>query len=201
MIKVIEMLKEKYDIHCAILYGSRTTNTYFPDSDYDILSIRAGGERVREVFNFDNQAIDLIVDTENLINSPENYTYLWSHQILLDENGFGAKLIEEHKNYLNQPALKLPPNRIIQRKKQLKDELKYIILGGELGQYRQHDLLAKILPLYFNLIGEWYLGDKYALNWLKINRPDFYNFFTQAIHPQATIREIELLIENVCLQN
>ncbi|MBC7427132.1 MAG: hypothetical protein H7336_00880 [Bacteriovorax sp.] len=180
MIKVIDMLKTKYDIHCAILYGSRTTEAYFSDSDYDILSIRTSGDRIREVFSFDNKVVDLIVDTGDLIHSPENYMYLWSSQILLDENGFGVKLLEAHRNYLNQPALKLPPNRIIQRKKQIKDELKYIKRGGELGHYRHHDLLAKILPLYFNLIGEWYLGDKHALNWLKLNRPDLFSTFAQA---------------------
>lgn len=197
MNKVIEMLQSKYDIHCAILYGSRTTQTYFPDSDYDILAIRKSGDRVREVLNYENKVIDLIVETEELINSPENYIFLWSYKILLDKNGFGEKLIEQHQAYLKQPALKLPLNRAIQRKKQIKDELKYIKLGGVIGDYRRHDLLAKILPLYFNLIGEWYLGDKHALNWLQINNPNLYSLFVAAFHPNATIKEFELLIENI----
>lgn len=198
MIEVIEMLKERYGIHCAILYGSRTTDDYFPESDYDILCIRESGERIREVFIFENKNIDLIVDTEDLINTPENYLYLWSHNVLLDENGFGTKLLDSHRDYLKKPASKLPLNRIIQRKKQLQDEMRYIKNGGVLGHYRHHDLLAKILPLYFNLTGEWYLGDKHALNWLRLNKPDIFNSFTQAIRPEATINDIELLIKKVC---
>lgn len=201
MNKIIEMLKDKYGIHSAILYGSRTTETFFIDSDYDILAIRKSGDRVREAFIFDDKVIDLIIETENLIDSPENYIYLWSHQILLDESGFCEKLIIEHQNYLNQPALKLPANRVIQRKKQIADEIKYISRGNLLGHYRQHDLLSKILPLYFNLIGEWYLGDKHALNWIKQNKPDLYRIFSEAIHPQATIDKIKVLVETICQQS
>lgn len=198
MDSVITMLKNKYGIHCVILYGSRTTEIFFPESDYDILAIRKSGERVREVFIFENKNIDLIVDTESLINTPENYSYLWSCQILMDEEGFGQKLVESHQNYLSRPALKLPLNRINQRKKKIRDEIKYIKRSDVLGHYRQHELLAKILPLYFNLIGQWYLGDKHALNWLKNNRSDLFNLMSQAFKPNATIEEISSLVEKVC---
>jgi hypothetical protein len=66
-----------------------------------------------------------------------------------------------------------------------------------LGHYRQHELLAKILPLYFNLIGQWYLGDKHALNWLKNNKSDIFNLMSQAFNPNATIDEISSLVEKV----
>ena len=198
MNSIIKMLKEKYGIHCAILYGSRTTEIFFPERDYDILDIRKSGERVREVFSFENKNIDLIVDTESLINSPENYSYLWSCQILMDEQGFGLKLVESHRSYLSRPALKLPQNRMNQRKKQIRDEIKYIKQSNVFGHYRQHDLLSKILPLYFNLVGEWYLGDKHALNWLKNNKSDLFNLMTQAFKPTATIEEISSLVEKVC---
>lgn len=198
MEKLLEMLKLEYGIHSAILYGSRTTEVFFPDSDFDILSIRKTGERVRKVFSFDNMMIDLIVDIEELIHQPENYTYLWSHRVLLDEKGFSSKLIEAHRKYLSQPAPKLPDNRIVQRKIQLRDELKYIKQGGELGHYRYHDLLSKILPLYFGLIGEWYLGDKHALKWLELNKLEFFKAFSKAIDPQATYKEIETLVALVC---
>lgn len=198
MDQLIKLLKEKYNVHCVFLYGSRTTSTFFQDSDYDVLAIRTSGSRVREIIQFNDLTVDLIVDTEELINFPENYLYLWSHQLLLDEQAFGKKMVDAHLKYLSQPADKLPSNRVAQRKKQIHDELKYIAHDNVIGNFRRHDLLSKILPLYFNLIGEWYLGDKHALNWLQNNKSEFYKLFVTAIRPQASINDIKLLVDAVC---
>lgn len=97
MNKVLEMLKTTYHVHCVILYGGRSTDSWFPDSDYDFLCIRENGEKVREILSFDDKTIDLIVDDESIISDPENFIYLWSHKILLDEKGFGKKLVEVHQ--------------------------------------------------------------------------------------------------------
>lgn len=198
MEKLIKLLVEKYNIHTLFLYGSRTTETFFPESDYDILAIRKDGSRVREVFAFENLSIDLIVDNEDLINYPENFIYLWSNQLLLDEQGFGKKILDVHRKYLLQPAVKLSQNRTTQRLKQIQDELKYIKQDNILGHYRHHDLLSKILPLYFNLIGEWYLGDKHALKWLEKNKPEFFRIISKALQPGASFEQIEQLVNYVC---
>lgn len=84
------------------------------------------------------------------------------------------------------------------KKDLVKSLLKYIKKGEALGNYRRHDLLAKILPLYFNITGEWYLGDKHALDWLKLNKPELMTYFAQAFNPKASITDIELLVEKIC---
>lgn len=194
---VIQQLKNKYQLHTVILYGSRATNDFREDSDYDLLCIRGSGERVREVFDQDGITIDLIVDSEELLERPSEYIYLWSSKVLLDEAGFAEKILARNSEHLKAPAFKLPPNRINQRRKNVLDALKYLELDNALANYRRVDLLSKLLPLYFEIRGEWYLGDKHALNWLEENDHQAASLFQKALATKACSDSIAALANYV----
>lgn len=191
--KIIQQLKSEYGIHSILLYGSRAGDDFREDSDYDLLCLRPEGKRVREILEMEGLTIDLIVDDESILLRPDEVQYLWQSQILLDENGFAQKLLSAALTYINSPAHPLPPNRVKQRKKQVQDSLVYIKTTNLLGNYRRHDLLAKLLPLYFDLKGVRYLGDKHALKWLEVHEPKLYQAFEKALSKEADIAEIEEL--------
>jgi len=196
--KIVDFLKDKYEFHCAILYGSRTGDKFRIDSDYDFLCIRKEGKRIREIIKFENITIDLIVDDEEITNRPNDILYLWQSKILLDENGFAKKLVDSTISLLSNPPEPLPQSRVTQRKKQIFDSLIYIQQNDILGDYRRNDLLAKLLPLYCDFVNIWDLGDKHTLTWLEKNDLKTFELFRLAVKKDSSYSNIEELVLHLC---
>lgn len=195
--KVIKKLEQKYNVHTVILYGSRAGDHYRDDSDYDLLCIRELGDRIREVFQDEGLNIDLIVDCEKILDQPDDYLYLWKSKVLLDQCGFSKKLNETHKSHFDKGPMELSRNRFDQRKKKIEDTLKYLKDDNVLSNYKRIDLLAKLLPLHFSIIGEWFLGDKHALDWLQKNDVETFNLFENALVRQASFEDIQKLVQRI----
>lgn len=196
--KIVDFLKDKYEFHCAILYGSRAGDKFRVDSDYDFLCIRKEGKRIREIIKFENITIDLIVDDEEIAKRPNDVLYLWQSKILLDENEFAKALVNSTLSLLSHPPEPLPPSRVTQRKKQMLDSLIYIQQNDILGDYRRNDLLAKLLPLYCDFAHIWDLGDKHTLTWLEKNDSKTFELFQLALKQESSYSNIEELVLHFC---
>jgi predicted nucleotidyltransferase len=196
--KILKFLSDHYEFHTAILYGSRAGSDFRVTSDYDFLLVRESGKRIREIIHFEDCCIDLIVDDEDIINRPFDTMYLWQSKVLKDETNFAKKLVDANSKLLSSPPVPLPMNRIKQRKKQVLDELEYVKNDNVLGNFRRHDLMVKLLSLYFVFIQKWDLGDKYSLNWLEKNDLEAYKLFSNAFKPTASYEEMKTLTEFVC---
>lgn len=196
--KILNFLSDQYEFHTAILYGSRAGSDFRATSDYDFLLVRQSGKRIREIIHFEDSCIDLIVNDEGIINRPFDTMYLWQSKIIKDEKGLAKQLIEANSKLLSNPPEALPENRIKQRKKQVLDELEYVKHDNVLGNFRRHDLMVKLLSLYFVFIRQWDLGDKHSLNWLEKNDSEAYQLFSNAFRTTASFEEMKSLTMFVC---
>lgn len=195
--KVIKKLEQKYNVHTVILYGSRAGEHYRDDSDYDLLCIRDTGERVREIFQDEGLNIDLIVECEKILDRPEDCLYLWKSKVLFNQCSFFEKLNVIHKSHFDKGPTTLSLNRFEQRKKNIEDTLKYLKDENVLSNYKRIDLLSKLLPLHFSIIGEWFLGDKHAFEWLQKNDIEIFNLFENALSKQASFEDIRKLAQRI----
>jgi predicted nucleotidyltransferase len=195
--RIIRFLKEKYQFHSAILYGSRAGNDFRSNSDYDILCVKNGGERIREIIEFENLVIDLIIEDENMLVTPQPLVYLWQAKIMVDDKGFAKALVDTTLKKLAEPPPLLSEARIVQRKKQISDILFYVQQNNALGDYRKHDLFPKLLNFYHAIRNIWDLGDKYAFERMEINDPESFYFFRRAMASDALFSEIEALVDHI----
>ncbi len=193
----INQIIKDYNVHTIFLYGSRASGEYRDNSDYDLFCIRKDGPRVRKVFNNAGNNIDLIVDDEKILDRPDDFLFLWSSQIILDKNNFANTILNTHQKHLKNGAPLLGGERLTQRKKNVFDILEYINSDSIISNFRKADLLSKLLPLYFSIIGEWYLGDKHAFNWLKNNRFDIYKKYQIALEKEASYKDICNLVDSI----
>ncbi len=195
--KIVGFLKEKYEFHCAILYGSRAGNDFRPDSDYDLLCVNNSGPRIREIIKLEDVTIDLIVDNENVLNSQQPIVYLWQAKIIVDDKGFAKSLLNTALKILAEPPQPLSSSKIVQRKKQTADILFYIKQSNILGDYRRHDLFPKLLGLYLAFKRVWDLGDKHSFQWMEKNDPQAFNLFRKAMSSNAEFSDIEALVNYI----
>lgn len=197
--EVIKFLKSEYYIHTVVLYGSRAREDYRKNSDYDLFCVRRSGERIRKIFEFKNLKIDLIVENETIIEKPENILFLWSHKLLLDTTNFYSILNHSYENYIKLGTEKLEPNRLHQRQSNVLDLLSR--LNEEevnvVNLFKKHDLIVKLLPLFFAIRGEWYFGEIHAFKWLEKNDPEVYGLFEKALDFNAPLEDIEILAKKV----
>jgi uncharacterized protein len=84
---VILAVAAEYGSHAVVLYGSRAVGTARPDSDYDLLFVRAHGAGARDVRVVGGMAIDAFVCAESALDVVADPGLLRVHGgvLLLDE--------------------------------------------------------------------------------------------------------------------
>jgi predicted nucleotidyltransferase len=193
--KVKTHLKQKYNCHTIILYGSYSTGDYTEESDLDVICFSDRIDDKNDVELFEGKQLDVWVYNTEKMNNPKQFLRVNRGKILLNDKGFAEKFLSEIENVFNNGPKKLSE----EEKKFLKGWLRKMYLRSNKndieGNYRYYWMLKDSLEIYFELKGLWYLGPKKAFNWLKENDNLAYNLFKNALAKDVNKKEVEQLLE------
>jgi uncharacterized protein len=197
-------LAAQYGCHTVILYGSRATGAHRPDSDYDLLLVRASGGPTRDARTWQGLQVDAFIYPEDATDlDPEREPGLLRirhGRLLIDKQGFGARLLRRVQEVFTRGPKALPPEEVatirVWGRKMLERAAKRD-MDPVIADYRRASLLAELLPLYFQLRMLWYFGPQESLRWLAAHDPLTHTAFAEALDSRAPLTAIERLVQRV----
>ncbi|MFS1511595.1 nucleotidyltransferase domain-containing protein [Chengkuizengella sp. SCS-71B] len=193
--KVKTHLKQKYECHTIILYGSYNTGDYSEDSDIDIICFTDKSDDQNEVELFEGKQLDVWIYNTNKMRNHTQYLRVNKGKILFNDKGLAERFLSEIEKVFNEGPKKLSTKE----KEFLKTWLRKMKLRSNNndieGNYRFHWMLKDSLEIYFELKGLWYLGPKKSFNWLYKNDKVAYNLFKNAFEKNKNTNDIEQLLE------
>jgi predicted nucleotidyltransferase len=197
--KIITHLKEQYNCHTFILYGSRARGDETSASDYDILAIRDNGSLVRETQKFEEAFLDCFIYSMDEIKEPSQFLGIKDGIIICQKDKIGTKLLKEVKNIYSKgpiPKKEWEKQVIVNWGKKMIERAK---VGDIEGKFRAHWLLYDLLESYFQLRDLWYLGPKVSFQWLKVNDAITYELFEKVLNQTMNVENLEELMKRVTL--
>jgi hypothetical protein len=195
---LVEELRGRHGCHTVILYGSRARGEHRPGSDYDVVGLRDYGPSERDARPWRDGHLDAwifaVFDPATVTTLPRR---LEGARVLLDRGSHGADMVVNAQKMLARP--RPPPaeaevslhrnwfEKMLQRVRRAPPD------DAEAG-YRQVWLLTELLPRYFQLRGQWYLGPRRAFETLAEHDPEARRAFDAALRPGAGLPELEALV-------
>lgn len=196
---LVEELRNKFDCHTFILYGSRARGDAKETSDYDILGIATKGDSiVRDARIWNGYYLDAFIYPESALTSlDESLLKLRGGIVLVERDGVGSDLLKRIETlYLAGPK-RLPPDEIQVRRVWARKMLDRARTEDIEGNFRRHWLLTALIEDYFLIRGWWYRGPKESFNWLKTNQPKLFEIYVQTLEPSATIEVLTKLVDEI----
>lgn len=199
--RIVTHLREQ-GCHTVILYGSRARGDWTEGSDYDVAGFRAAKEEDRDA-RWDGEAyLDLFVYPDARLAEPdEELLKLRGGQPLYDAEGRVQPFMDALEAFFAAGPEPLPEYECRTRRAWAVKMVQRARQGDAEGDYRRHWLLMALLEDYFQLRGEWYLGPKSALAWLREHRAPVYALFREGLAPGASLEQIEALAACVVEQD
>lgn len=187
-------LKEQYNCHSIILYGSFANGTYTDESDIDIICFCDNILKKNDTTIINGRQLDAWMYDTNMMVKQEELLHIHGGKILLDEKDLCTRLIANIKELFNEGSRKLTVEEINFQKNWLTKMLNRAKKGDIEGNFRYHWMLVDSLEIYFGIKGLWYLGPKKSLYWLKENDRNAYKLFNDALNINSSFEKIENLI-------
>lgn len=198
--QLVDELRAKHDCHTVVLYGSRARGDFGPESDIDVLGIRATGDTIRDARLWNGLFLDAFIQAEaSLATIDESMLKLCGARILCQQGAIATDLLARVQALHDQGPPAPEPNEqvlAIWTRKMLGRIKKMDVEGN----YRRHWLLYQLLEDYFRLRMLWYRGPKESFAWLKANDQATHDAFVKALEPLATDEDLESLIGLVIRQ-
>jgi len=196
--RTAQELKDLYQCHTVILYGSRATGNFNASSDYDLAAFAPIADMQRVAEWRDGQYLDLFIYPEaQLQAASDEFLKLLDGQVLFERDTAGTQLLAMVQAHFNKGPTPLPPDEASARRAWAWKMLRRAEVGDSEGHYRRHWLLMALLEDWFHLRTQWYLGPKRSLNFLRQHHPEANASFEKALHPQADLADIAALIAHV----
>jgi predicted nucleotidyltransferase len=187
-------LKEQYNCHSIILYGSFANGTYTDESDIDVICFCDNVLKKNDTTIINGRRLDAWMYDTNMMTKQEELLHLNCGKILLDEKDLCTRLLAAIEELFNRGARKLTLEEINFQKSWLAKMLNRAKKGDIEGNFRYHWMLVDSLEIYFGIKGLWYLGPKKSLYWLKENDRNAYKLFNDALNINSSFEKIENLI-------
>jgi hypothetical protein len=196
--QIVDELRDKHGCHTVILYGSRARGDARPNSDYDLLGVRDGGETIRDARLWNGVYLDLFIYPEALIFRVDETMLQWLGGVVLIQKGqLGNRLLARLEALFRTGPPPLPEDERQTRRVWAGKMLERAREGDIEAHYRRAWLLTALLEDYFQLRDLWYLGPKRSFLWLKEHDPAAYAAFDLALQPNASLEELGVLIARV----
>jgi hypothetical protein len=195
---ISDKLSGSFDTHTIFLYGSRADGTSNETSDLDVAGFAERQERNRDCFWVNDLEIDVFIYDEKLLRQPTaELLRLRGAKVILDRKCLAQTFLEKIEKIFEQgPPLVDERTRAVNRnwawkvvRRMRRDDVE--------ARYRRAWLLYELLEYYFSFRRMWYEGPKRAFSWLKENDLPTYVSFENALRENATVADIEMLVELV----
>jgi predicted nucleotidyltransferase len=191
----VDVLRQQHGCHTVILYGSRARGDAEPESDYDLLGVREGGESVRDARVVDGAFLDAFIHPEAKIErAGAEMLHVRGGLVLREKNAIGTKLLARLDDVHAAGPRPLPADEAETKRVWAKKMVVRMRRGDLEAHYRRAWLLTALLEDYFLLRGAWYLGPKASLAWVESHDHDVHVAFARALAPGADIEAIEDLV-------
>jgi predicted nucleotidyltransferase len=192
--RFVELLRREHGCHTLILYGSRARGDAGPESDYDVLGVREGGESWRDARWVEGLYLDAFIHPESKIErAGAELLHVRGGVVLCEKDAIGARLLARLDEIHAAGPPPLPADEAAARRVWAQKMVARARRGDLEGHYRRAWLLTALLEDYFLLRGLWYSGPKSALGWLEAHAPEVHAAFAAALHPGADLDAIERL--------
>lgn len=197
LVKIVDNLKEKYNCHTIILYGSRARGDETAASDYDIIAIRDKGEMERDCRKFEGVFLDIFIYSLEEINKLSDFLRIKDGIVICEKDRIGGDLLEKVKDcYKKGPSPKPAWEKQVMVAWGQK-MLERANIGDIEGNFRAHWLIYDLLEAYFQLRDLWYLGPKEAFQWLKKNDIEIYALFENVLRQGINLQQLKRLTEKI----
>lgn len=194
---IIKELKEQYLCHTIILYGSRARGDYTSTSDYDVAGITnrdiekqwlARFDETHEVFH------DIFVFSEKELFEPnEAHLQLSDGIVLIEQNGFGTRLLNQLNTLIKAP-LSSEKNEREGRAIWYKKMLARAEANDLEGKYRQMWMIHTLLEDYFFFRNLRYLGPKKGFQYLELHDKTILTLFEKVLDDPTDMDKLRTLV-------
>ncbi|MGY0399508.1 MAG: nucleotidyltransferase domain-containing protein [Ostreibacterium sp.] len=169
---------EKYNPHTVIVYGSRARGDAKDDSDVDLVCFMDAPPYHEDIRQLPTCYLDAFLYPTEALSTIEPFIKLKGAFCAVDRLGYGEKLLGEVKACVQKGPVALPTetvNNIIALRLKVLDSV--IRDNSIVSQHKRLRLQCDLLETYFLLRGQWYLGPKHGLSWLKMHDTTAYMQF------------------------
>ncbi len=197
---IVDELKNQYDCHTVILYGSRARGDFTSTSDYDIAGISLS-EKNQRMARFDpNHKVyhDIFIYSEDDFSTiREEHLNMADGTVIIEKNNFGQHLLSQLQQLLSEPPC-ISENEIQMRKVWYKKMASRAAVNDLEGKYRHIWVIFTILEDYFVFKGMRYQGPKKAFQYLKEHDQNTLNLFNDVLNNTHNIDALNKLITIIC---
>jgi predicted nucleotidyltransferase len=188
-------LQARHGCHTVILYGSHARGDARASSDFDVLGVRESGAALRDARLWRGAYLDAFIYPEAMLD-PVNESLLGMRDgvVLCQKADFGTRFLSRLNDLFLAGPRRLPPDEIQALKVWAHKTLARIREGDTEANFRRAWLLNQLLQDYFPIRGQWYLGPKMGLRWLRENDPSFFAAYDAALKPHASMTALEKLV-------
>lgn len=194
---LVKYLREKYNCHSIILYGSYAAGDYSNESDIDIVCFCDNTNKKNDMSVIYNRQLDAWIYDTREMSKYDRFLHIKDGEVLLDERNMCSKLLLEIDKKITKGPKLLSTDEINFNKAWLLKMLNRTRKDDIEGNYRYHWLLTDSLEIYFNIRGIWYFGPKKSLKWLYDNDRDAYYLFQDALSINGSFTKVNKLIEHI----
>lgn len=197
---LVAELVRRHDAHTVILFGSRARGDATPESDVDVLAVRATGGPRRDVTPWCGLALDVhVVDDAGLAGFVETHlTALVDARVLAEASDAGARLVATIRARLAQPRPALEDGA---RRAEFAwgDKMRLRIRQADpvLRAFRRAEVLALVLEAWSAVRGRWHFGPKATLRTLPADDPEAYAAYVAATRADAPAEAFDRLLDAV----
>ncbi len=192
--RFVDALRRDHGCHTVILYGSRARGDAGPESDYDLLGVREGGESRRDARWVEGAFLDAFVHPEaKIAQAGADLLHVRGGRILCEKDGAGTQLLARLDAVHAAGPKPLPADEASARRVWAQKMVGRARRGDLEGHYRRAWLLTALLEDYFLLRALWFPGPKHALAWLWAHAPDVHAAFDAALRPGADLDAVARL--------
>lgn len=193
--KIIDYFIRNYNCHSIILYGPYVQGKTKDVTDIDVIcftdQLISSSNDTKVIGG--KQLDAWIYETKKMRNTDE-FLRIKDGKILYDNR----KICEKFLIDINTLFKRGPKPLTEQEKRFLQRRIYKMYLRSEKddieGKFTYYQLLAKSLEIYFTLKGQWYLGPKQSLKWLRENDREAYELFELVLNSKGRMKAMKKLI-------
>lgn len=194
-------LKEKYNPHTIILYGSYAREDATDLSDIDIACFWDRPDEIKDARLFHKTFLDAwIYPTSFLDTVPEEALRFSDGKVLHDAKGLGVEYLNRVKEKLHVGREPMSDADKAHIREWVKKMLERAHNGSLDGNYRRNWLQHDLLSIYFDFRGLWFLGSKKSFAYLQKHDQKVYELFEQTYRDPLNLELLSLLAkQTVCI--